>query len=186
MAKSDGISLTSRLSKLYRTSAFAETLFLIGIGILAVTLHAYLRLPLKVPGHKGLIWIGLLMIGRLASQRRWAATTTSTSAAVTTLLPIMGFKDPLDTAVFLISGIVVDLGFLLSPRFVVSFWGVALLGALSHATKPVAKSLASAGSGLSYPSLMTGVAYPLLLHALFGAVGAILAVISIRLIRRSD
>ena len=95
----------------------------------------------------------------------------------------MGFKEPIDTASFLISGIVVDFGFLLSPRLVVSVWGVALLGALAHATKPLAKLLVSVGSGFSYPSLIAGVAYPLLLHTLFGAVGAILAVISIRLLR---
>ena len=184
MARSDGISLTSELSRRLRTRAAAETAFLIGLGVVAVALHAYLRLPLKIPGHKGLIWIGLLMVGRLVSQRRWAATTTSASAAATSLLPIMGFKDPLDTVVFLISGFVLDLGYLLSPRLVVSIWGVALMGAVAHATKPMAKLLVSVGSGFPYPSLLTGLAYPLALHALFGAAGAILAVISIRLLRR--
>ncbi len=186
MAKSDGISLTSQLSRRLRTSAAAETVFLVGLGVLAVTLLAYLRLPLKIPGHKGLIWIGLLMVGRLVSQRRWAATTTSAGAAATSLLPIMGFKDPLDTVVFLLSGFVLDLGYMLSPRLVVSIWGVALLGALAHATKPMAKLVASAGSGLPYPSLISGLAYPLALHALFGAAGAILAVISVRLLRRGS
>ena len=186
MAKSDGISLTSQLSRRLRTNAAAETAFLIGLGVLAVTLHAYLRLPLKTPGHKGLIWIGLLMVSRLVSQRRWAATTTSASAAATSLLPIMGFKDPLDTVVFLISGFILDLGYLLSPRLVLSIWGVALLGALAHAVKPIAKLLASAGSGLPYVSLISGLAYPLALHALFGAAGAILAVISVRLIRHGS
>lgn len=183
MEKSHGGSLTSRLSRLYRTNAAAETIFLIGIGVLAVTLHAYLRLPIKVPGHKGLIWIGLLMAGRLISQRRWAATTTSAGAAVSSLLPIMGFKEPVDTAVFLISGIVVDLGFLLSPRLVVSLLGVSLLGAFAHSTKPVAKILISLGTGFPYPSLLAGILYPLSLHALFGAAGAILASISTRRIR---
>ena len=124
------------------------------------------------------------MVGRLLSQRRWAATATSASAAATSLLPIMGFKDPLDTVVLLIAGIVLDFGYRLSPRLVVSIWGVALLGALAHAVKPIAKVLASAASGFPYPSLISGLAYPLALHALFGAVGAILAVISIRLLRR--
>lgn len=186
MAKLDGVSLTNQLSKRFRTSAAAETVFLIGLGVLAVTLLAYLRLPLKIPGHKGLIWIGLLIVGRLVSQRRWAATTSSASAAAISLLPVMGFKDPLDTAVFLISGFVLDLGYLLSPRLVVSIWGVALLGALAHTVKPIAKLLVSVGSGFPYPSLMLGLAYPLALHALFGAAGAILAVISIRLVRRGN
>ncbi len=186
MAKLDGGSLTNQLSRRFRTSAAVETAFLIGLGVLAVALLAYLRLPLRIPGHKGLIWIGLLMVGRLVSQRRWAATTTSAGAAATSLLPIMGFKDPLDTVVLLISGIVLDFGYRLSPRFVMSIWGVALLGALAHATKPMGKLLASAGSGFPYPSLISGLAYPLALHALFGAAGAILAMISIRLLRRGN
>ena len=186
MAKSLGVSVTSRLSKLFRTSTAAETIFLIGLGVLAVTLHATLRLPIKVPGHNGLLWIGLLMIGRLVSQRRWAATVSSTSAAVTSVLPIMGFKDPIDAVAFLIPGIVLDLGFRLSPRLVVSLWAIALLGAVAHATKPVVKLLVSLGSGFPYPAFMAGVAYPLSLHALFGASGAILAAISLKLIRRGD
>ncbi|MFQ5922103.1 MAG: hypothetical protein ACE5M4_04610 [Anaerolineales bacterium] len=176
--------MTSRLSKLFQTSAAAETIFLVVLGVLAVTLHAYLRLPIKVPGHNGLVWIGLLMVGRLVSRRRWAATISSTSAAATSLLPVMGFKDPLDAVTFLIPGIVLDLGFMLSPRFVVSLWAIALLGAIAHATKPVAKLLVSVGSGFPFPSLVAGVAYPLSLHALFGAAGAILALISLKLGRR--
>jgi hypothetical protein len=151
-----------------------------------VTLHAYLRLPLKVPGHKGLIWITVLMIGRLVSQRRWAATVTSSSAAATSLIPIMGFKDPIDTFAFLISGFVLDLGFILSPRLVLSLWGVAVLGAFAHATKPMSKYLASVGTGLPFPSMITGLAYPLLLHGLFGAIGAIAAALFLKLPLEKD
>ncbi|MEE9215932.1 MAG: hypothetical protein V3U32_00710 [Anaerolineales bacterium] len=175
--------MTSRLSKLYRTNAIAETLFLVFLGVVGVSVHAYLRWPLKVPGHNGLVWIALLMIGRLVSQRRWAATISSASAAAISLLPVMGFKDPLNTITFLIPGIVIDLGFLVSPRLVVSLWALALLGAFAHVTKPVAKLFVSLGSGFPYPSLIAGVFYPLSLHALFGAAGAILAAISVRLVR---
>ena len=183
MEKSYGGSLTSRLSRLYRTNAAAETLFLVLLGVVGVTLHAYLRLPIKVPGHNGLVYIALLMVGRLVSRRRGAATISSTSAAAISLFPVMGFKDPLDTITFLIPGIVIDLGFTVSPRFVVSLWALALLGAFAHATKPVAKMLVSLGSGFPYPSLVSGVVYPVSLHAAFGAAGAILASISLKFLR---
>ena len=186
MEKSHGGSLTSRLSRLYRTNAAAETIFLVLLGVLGVTLHAYLRLPIKVPGHNGLLWIALLMVGRLVSHRRWAASISSTSAAVISLLPIMGFKDPLDTITLLIPGIVIDLGFLVSPRMVVSLLALALVGAFAHATKPVAKLIVSLGTGFPYPSLIAGILYPLSLHALFGAAGATIAAISVRLFRRGD
>jgi hypothetical protein len=184
MEKSHGGSLTSQLSRLYRTSAATETLFLVLLGVIGVTLHAYLRLPIKVPGHNGLLWIALLMVGRLVSRRRWAASISSTSAAAISMLTVMGFKDPLDTITLMIPGIVIDLGFLVSPRLVVSLLGVALLGAFAHATKPVAKLLVSLGTGFPYPSLFAGMLYPLSLHALFGAAGAILASVSAKRIHR--
>jgi len=183
MAKTNGVSLTSRLSKLYQTSAVAETVFLILLGVLAVALHAYLRLPIKVPGHNGLFWMALLIFGRLASRRRWAATLSATSAAAISLLPILGFKDPLTPITFLIPGIVIDLGFRLPPRYVVSMLAIALIGAAAHTTKPLAKLLVSVGSGPPYPSLAAGIAYPIALHGLFGAIGAIVAVLSLKLIR---
>ena len=186
MEKSHGGSLINRLSRLYRTSAATETLFLVLLGVVGVTLHAYLRLPIKVPGHNGLLWIALLMVGRLVSRRRWAASISSTSAAAISLLPVMGFKDPLDTITLLIPGIVIDLGFMVSPRIVVSLLALALVGAFAHATKPIAKLLVSVGTGFPYPSLIAGILYPLSLHALFGAAGAILAAISVRLIGRGD
>lgn len=186
MTKSDGASLTSRLSRLYRTNAAIETAFLISLGVLAVTVHAYLRLPIKVPGHKGLFWIGLLIVGRLLSKRPWAATTTSTSAAITSLLPAMGFKDPLDTVAFFISGLVVDAGFRIAPRLVVSLWGIALIGAVAHSTKPLAKLVVSGGSLFTYQSLLSGVAYPLTLHALFGAAAALIAALAVRQFRRNN
>jgi hypothetical protein len=156
------------------------------LGVIGVATHAYLRLPIKVPGHNGLLWIALLMVGRLMSNRRWAASISSTSAAAISLLPVMGFKDPLDTVTLLIPGIVIDLGFLVSARFVVSLLALALLGAFAHATKPIAKLLVSVGTGFPYPSLIAGILYPLTLHTLFGAAGAILAAISVKLLSRAD
>ncbi len=115
------------------------------------------------------------MIGRLVSQRKWAGTLTSSSAAATSLIPVMGFKDPVDTFAFWIAGVVVDVGFRFSPRLVISIWGVALLGGLAHATKPLAKYISSIGTGVPFPSLVSGLAYPMALHGLFGAIGALAA-----------
>ena len=126
------------------------------------------------------------MVGRLVSQRRWAASISSTSAAALSLLPVMGFKDPLDTITLLIPGVVIDLAFLISPRLLASLVALALVGAFAHATKPIAKLIVSAGTGFPYPSLIAGILYPLSLHALFGAAGAILAAISVRLVSRGD
>jgi hypothetical protein len=108
MTKSDGNSSTNRLLKLYRdndVTGVAEILFLVLLGASAVVLQSSLRLPLRLPGHNGLIWISLLMIGRLVSQRRWAATISSVSAATFSLFPILGFDDPFVPLAYVIPGI---------------------------------------------------------------------------------
>jgi len=183
MDKSHGGSWTSRLLKLSQNKSvvFAtEIVFLLLIGVTAVALHSVLRYPLKLHGRHGLELIGLLMAGRLVSQRRWAATTSSVGAAAFSLLPIMGFKDPLVHITYLIPGIVIDLGFMLSPR---SVWFIGLLGAAAHVTKPVLRLLVA---GFPFPAFVTGTAYPIALHTLFGAIGAIAATLALKLIRRPD
>jgi hypothetical protein len=149
-----------------------------------VALHASLRLPVKLPGHKGLLLIGLLMVGRLASQRRWASSTASASAGVIALLPALGFKDILDPLTFFLAGIVIDIGFGRSDRASSSVWTIALLGAVAHLTKPLTRLIYLPLTGTPYPSLVNGIAYPIALHALFGATGAVAAVFLLRLIRR--
>jgi hypothetical protein len=126
------------------------------------------------------------MVGRLASQRRWATTTASASAAAFSLLPAMGFKDPLDTLTFFLAGIVIDVGSGLSNRAGPSAWTAALLGAAAHASKPLIRLLYLPLSGTPYPSLAAGIAYPIVLHALFGATGAVAAVLLLKLIRRQN
>lgn len=188
MAKSDGSSSTNRLSKLYRDSTVtgvAEILFLVLLGASAVVLQSTLRLPLRLPGHNGLVWISLLMVGRLISQRPWAATISSVSAATFSLFPILGFDDPFVPLTYAIPGIVIDLGFRLSGRLTVSAWIVILLGAAAHATKPLIRLIVVLGSGFPFPSLETGLVTPVAFHLLFGAAGAIAALLFLGLIRRA-
>lgn len=188
MTKSVGDSSTSRLSRIYQASSLAaltEILFLLILGVSVVALHSVLRWPIKLPGRHGLEWMALLMAGRLISRRRWGATISSAGAAVFSLMPIWGLKDPLAPITYFVPGILIDIGFMLSVRLNLSPWAVGLLGATAHATKPLVRLLVYAGLSLPYPSLATGIAYPVALHALFGAAGAMVAFVCVRLIRRT-
>lgn len=177
-----GGSLTSRLSKLSqnKTGAFAiEIVFLLLLGVSAVALQSALRYPFKLHGRHGLELIGLLMTGRLISRRRWAATTSSVGAAAFSLLPFLGFKDPMRHITFLLPGIIIDLGFMLSARSVIL---TALLGAAAHVSKPIFRLIAA---GFAYSSLADGVLFPIVLHMLFGGIGATAASLASRALRRS-
>lgn len=187
MEEFTGDSLKSRLSKLYQTSSLAtlaEVFLLVILGVSIVALSSMLRWPIKVPGHRGVEWMALLMTGRLVSRRRLGATISSASAAFFSLMPIWGLKDPLAPLAYFVPGILIDIGFMLSARFDSSPWAVGFLGAIAHASKPLVRLLVFAGLNLPYPSFATGIAYPVVLHALFGAIGAMVAFVFVRFIRR--
>jgi hypothetical protein len=183
MDDSPGGFLTNQLSKLSRNrnlALAAEILFLLLIGATAVVLQSVLRYPFKLHGRHGLELIGLLMTGRMLSRRRWAATVSSVGAAAFSLLPILGFTDPLRHITFLLPGIIIDLGFKFSARSVPF---MALLGAAAHVTKPIFRLIVA---GFAYSSLASGVLYTIALHALFGAVGASVASLASKaMIRKS-
>lgn len=184
MNRTSGDSLTSRASRLFQTSAAAETIFLLLLGAAAVALHATLRLPVKLPGHKGVLYIGMLMIGRLVSTRSWSASTASASAGAVSLIPVLGFKDPLDPLTFFLAGIVIDVGFRSLKGIGASIWSIALFGAVAHATKPLVRLLYLPIIGTAYPSLINGILYPLGLHLLFGAIGAVAAALLLSIVRK--
>ena len=149
-------------------------LFLLLLGVGTVVLPAILRLPLKLPGHHGVEWMALLMIGRTTSRYRWAASVSSAGAGLTALLPIWGSDDPILWLTYLLPGLVIDAGMPLVRRWGESLWSLAVLAGLAHGTKPLLRLAVGAIFGWPYGSLLGGVIYPLALHIVFGAIGGLL------------
>lgn len=148
--------------------------FLIGLGVAAVFLHATLRWDLKLPGHHGLEWMALLIVGRLTSRYRWSASLTSLGAGTAALAPLWGLGDPFAWLIYLLPGPIIDLAFLAAPRWRNSVLFLALLAGLAHATKPLLRVCINEITGWPYGSLLWGVAYPVATHILFGAAGALI------------
>lgn len=182
--KSTGGAVSVRSgSSSFRTDVRAvllEMLGLLALGVLAVAFHALVRGRLRLgPGHQGLTWMALVMIGRMSSRLPWAAVTTATGAAAATMVPIWRLGDPFLWMSYLAAGAIVDLGFagFLRSRQVV--WAIALLGGVAHAMKPLIRSVAQLG-GWHYDSLIAGVPFPAATHFLFGAAGALIGASLIR------
>lgn len=154
--------------------AWSELLLLVGLGAGAVALHAAFRWPLRLPGHHGLEWMALLLLGRCASSYRWAASVSSVSAAAFSALPVWGFDDPFIWLIYTLPGLVIDGGFGVARGWQQKIWFLAILGGGAHATKPLVRLVISILSGWPYGSLLYGVAYPLATHVLFGVLGGLL------------
>ena len=151
-------------------------LFLLLLGVGSVVLPAVLRLPLKLPGHHGLEWMALLMLGRTASRYRWAASISGVGAGVTALLPVWGADDPIFWLTALLPALVIDLGLPLFQRLSAQPWSLAVLAGLAHGTKPLLRLAFDTITGWPYGSLLGGVVYPLTLHIIFGIIGGLLGI----------
>ena len=65
-----------------KARALLQVLFLIGMGALAAAAKSYLGLPLHIPGHDALFWMGVIIAGRAFVRRDGAATLMGASMAV--------------------------------------------------------------------------------------------------------
>ncbi len=154
-------------------------LLLLGLGAGMVLISEAFRFSLGLPGHHGLETMALLATARLSSNYRWAATIAAISAAVTASAVGAGHGG-LVPILFLLPGLVVDLGTLLVPAWRKSLLWLPLFAGLGHATKPLVKWMVLQDGTATLGSMAHGLPYPFITHVLFGFTGALVATIAWR------
>lgn len=148
----------------------------IGIGIALVLADKHLRIPLHVPG-----WRGLIAIALLVTARRWSLSAFAcTGAAIAAIALSTGTGGAPMSSVFsfLMPAIVLDLCFLLRAQPAV--WFAALAGGLANATRLLPIVAGGRVPGVSDGALW----YPVATHFLFGACGSLIAFALINALRR--
>ena len=61
-----------------------QVLLLLAAGVTVALLHEGFRFPLKMPGHHGIEWFGILLLARLASPLKLAGITVAAGAILGT------------------------------------------------------------------------------------------------------
>jgi hypothetical protein len=174
----------SRTSPTDWTLNWWEALLLIGSGVTAVVLHRAFDLALGLPGHHGIEWMALLLIGRVSSRFRGAGILTSVSASLASTLPFLQGGNPYSWIFYLLPGLVVDLAFRYLPRLTHHLWFLILLAGLAHVTKPLGQLTINLIAGWPFGSFRFGVLYPFAGHLLLGMIGGLLAALAVSGIRR--
>jgi len=150
-----------------------EALLLFGGGVLAVVLHRSFDMSLGLPGHHGLEWMALMIIGRASSRFRGAGTITSIGASFASSLPFLHGENPFTWLFYLFPGPVMDLAFSYFPGVANRLWFMVLLGGLAHMTKPIGQLTMNLITGWPFGSFRYGVLYPFASHLLFGMIGGL-------------
>jgi hypothetical protein len=185
----NGISSLKNKSKNYPIEwslSWLEALLLIGGGVMAVVLHRALDTSLGLPGHHGIEWMSIMILGRASSRFRGAGTLTSIAASFASVLPFLHGENPFTWIYYLLPGPVMDLAFRYLPRYANKIWFMALLGGFAHMTKPIGQVTVNLLTGWPIGSFRFGVVYPFASHLLFGMIGGLLGALVVLGIRHAS
>lgn len=111
---------------------------LLGIGFFIAFLQANLRVPLRLPGWRGLTWLTPLVATRLSTSFFGAASVTSLSATGFSLL--LGVRhNPFDWFLYLVVGELLDLAYHFNKQRRQKIWFWAIAAGLVHLIKPLSR-----------------------------------------------
>ena len=168
-----------------------EILALISLGALGVIMHAKLRIPMGIPGKWGLVYMALLVGGRLLSKKQYASSLLSIGAGFMFFIPVLGYYDPLLPLSYLLPGIILDLGYYLISKKHPSFIMLAVVCGISylsiHLFRYTIFEIGFSTGILSYPyhsALKNGFIFPLITHFLFGLSGGVIGYGAIKLFKK--
>jgi hypothetical protein len=169
---------TKSISKVLvsKTTLFAVLEFLIafGLGALAITLHARLRMPMRIPGHHGLEFMALLFIGRSLIKSKFSGTFFSFGTGTMLFIPFLGFSDPFAPIVYMLPGILIDVFNFVKPKYFKNIYITAIIGGLAYAAIPFTRILISFITGYYYKSLAIHPIYTIVSYIGFGLAGTII------------
>ena len=154
------------------------------IAALAILGKLVLRMPLHVPGHSGVLWVALFVIGRGLVDKRGAGVLLGLVAGV--LAQFMGFGDvgPLEWTKWLAAGIALEVLTTILPGDLRSFPKAVVVGAALHLGKLAALTLAGVILQVPFALLFLGLGYSATTHLAFGALGGFLGALGLRELRR--
>jgi hypothetical protein len=150
-------------------------MFLLGIGAVAILLHARLRTPLNIPGHHGIEFMGLLLLGRMSSNLRFASTISSLGIGLLLMFPVFGFGDPMMGFNYMLPGLFLDVFYHLGGQRSKKVWFLAIVAGISYITIPFSRLLISSSTGYLYGAFLKhGFVAPFIGYLLFGLSGGLL------------
>jgi len=174
--------------KSMRLSGYFSTFQLILLALfsaLIVVAKVALRTPLQLPGHSGIFWMAIMLVAVRVVPKRGAPSLVGLTSGL--LAGFMGVGDfgMFDTLLsYTAVGLGVDLALLLLPD-VENIAQAALVGALGHLGKFLVKWILGVLTQAPVGFIALGLARSLAGYVIFGAIGGVLAALTLAALRRA-
>jgi hypothetical protein len=156
------------------------------IAVFVLVGKSLIRMPIKVPGHAGVLWVAALIIGRAAVRKPGAGLFMGLIGGVLIALMTPSQAGPLFTvAKYAVCGLVLDL---LAPAFESRFDRIlpaVVAGAAALAGKVVVDVLQEVVTGVPAAYIAAGLTVTAIAHIGFGALGGLSAALVLKALRRA-
>jgi len=154
-------------------------------AVLIVVAKIALKTPIQMPGHSGLFWMALIIIAGGLVPRPGATSLVGLTSGILAAFLGMGDFGALETLLsYTAVGIGTDLALLLL-RNLDNLAVCALVGVIGHLGKFVVKWALGAVTGAPLGFVALGLARSFLSYIIFGALGGLLAGLTLTALRRA-
>lgn len=150
------------------------------IAALIVISKLVFNMPLRVPGHSGLFWMALMVIGRGVVRRPGAGTMLGLVAGLLAVAVMPGRLGLLTWVKYAAPGMLLDfIAPLIGSRFEDPLLGT-FAGALANLAKLLLSLLVTLAMGLPAGYIAVGLGFSAITHAIFGALGGLAGAMVLR------
>ena len=156
-----------------RRPLYVDVLLALAIGFVATLAKRYLDFSLGIPGHAGVGWIAVLVVGRIINPRRGMATLAGASMGLWGIPVGLDHTVAYNTLLYGVSAGLLDMP-LVTRLPLRRPWGAAVAGMIVHLGKYTFVFINAWVSGFVRRVVVFGLAAALGNHILFGALGGLL------------
>ncbi|SFH10185.1 hypothetical protein SAMN05660649_03868 [Desulfotomaculum arcticum] len=158
----------------------ADVIRLTMFGTLISVSRFVFQMPIGVPGHTSVYWMGLLMLGKGLIPKFGAGTIMGIVSGLLAIVFGLGKEGPLLAFKCIVPGVLLDILAILFLNKLESVWVGVIIGALISWSKLLASIALGVILDIPMVFLAMGFAYATLLHVVFGAAGGVLAAVLIK------
>jgi hypothetical protein len=141
------------------------------VGALIAISKGVLRIPMKVPGHTGIVWMALFVVGWGMVRKPWAGIAIGMISGVLAVALAPGQEGLLIWIKYAAPGVVFDVAGLAFGATLTRAVPAVLIGAIANVAKLLANLALAVLLGLPAGFLAVGLGLATVTHVVFGALG---------------